>query len=863
MLGFAAFLAGVGATFLLLTPSPTTTPDRTWALPFLVLVVAFALAEGTALHIEVRKESHSLSLSGIPLMFGLLYLSPIQLAAAYVLGAAPAMLWIRKSDAVKTAWNSCLFFAEAAVAAFIVQSMLGPELPDRFVEWLIPLAAVLVAELMSLFAVPLVIMAVDAKFRPNLFADVGQSQVLAALGGTFTVTVLSGSIGEPIMVLYAFVPLAGVGLLLRKHGQLLLRHQDLSQLHRFTSALAYERGSRTIDTGLIELVKIMRSTTACLLTVDHDSGSWHLRSLIDDQFVDIDPDVVRERLLEYTEPSGVTRLAMDDERPRVRRLLDDLGARELLAAPVLKDVSERGVVFVTDRLGMHHSFSAEEHALFGSLAGTLDARLSNDYLVQELEIQAQHDALTGLPNRLSFEVALTSTVGHPAHKTPGKSGAVVMIDLDRFKEINDSLGHDTGDKLLIEVANRLKHGARSTDMVARLGGDEFAILLVNRASDAPGDLTRRISEIYDRLTAKVELDGIAFDVGASLGVAQWPEQGSDSHSLLRSADTAMYQAKRNQVGVVWYTPELDIDAPRRLDLYLSVHAAVDSEDLFVHFQPKICVADGTIAGVEALVRWVHPKYGLISPNEFIPLISHAGLTRRLTRFVLRRSVEAVAMLDAAGLEIPIAVNLTPRDLLDSSLPDELEQILAELDVAPERLMIEITEDAMVVDFDTSISVLTRIRDLGVSVALDDFGTGYSSLKHLHRLPIDQIKIDRSFVTTLETDRDAHAIVRAAANLSRDLSLSSVAEGVENDYMLRTVANLGCQQIQGYMISKPLAITELIRWASEWNPSWLVGRLAQRPLVPEQHGDTGEAERARSFESVALAARSRPPMIPGR
>ena len=272
------------------------------------------------------------------------------------------------------------------------------------------------------------------------------------------------------------------------------------------------------------------------------------------------------------------------------------------------------------------SSAVDELRLFGSLANTLSARLSNDHLVERLETQARSDALTGLPNRLSFEIALTSELA-----LPEKSGAVVMVDLDRFKEINDSLGHETGDRLLIEIADRLRSVARRTDMVARFGGDEFAMLLGRVDPDDPVELTRRINEVHRRLTAKVELEGLTFEVGASMGVVQWPDQGGDSASLLHRADTAMYEAKRNQLGVVWYSPELDADAPRRLDLYMSVSAALDTEEFCVHFQPKVALHDGHITGAEALVRWDHPSHGSISPGEFVPLIVQAGLIGKLTR----------------------------------------------------------------------------------------------------------------------------------------------------------------------------------------------------------------------------------------
>ncbi len=312
-------------------------------------------------------------------------------------------------------------------------------------------------------------------------------------------------------------------------------------------------------------------------------------------------------------------------------------------------------------------------------------------------------------------------------------------------------------------------------MVSRFGGDEFAMLLTGRTADGRDEFEDRIADAHERLTDKVELDGITFEVGASLGVVEWPAQGSDSATLLRRADTAMYEAKRNQLGVAWYSPELDADEPRRLDLYMTARSALESEDIYIHLQPKVSLDDGAITGAEALVRWTHPEHGPVSALEFVPLVEQAGLIGKLTRQVLRLAVDAAARLRDAGIVIPVAVNLTPRDLLDPSLPDDVERLLTSTGVAPTQLQVEVTEGSMVVDFDASVSVLSRLRTLGVQISIDDFGTGYSSMQHLHRLPVDELKIDRSFVSRITTDESAAAIVRASINLAHDLGLTTVGE----------------------------------------------------------------------------------------
>jgi diguanylate cyclase (GGDEF)-like protein len=823
---FGLALALFGVTLIWATPN-TTGAASDGGLPLIIaLAAAFAMAESTALHVEIRKESHSLSLGSIPLLFGLVFTNPLALAAAYVAGGSFALLFVRRSGLLKTFWNSTLFVAQVGLGAFFIRSILGVEVPESAVEWLVPLGGVMLAELISLLAVSLVIMVVDTTFRPHLFADVGQSQILAVLAGTYTVTVAACAMAEPLIVGYALIPLVGVGILLRHTGQVSQRLKDVQLLHAFTTALSNERGARTIDTGLVELAQITRSRTAGLMILGGDDRAATLRVFADDRLVTptiASPIRLLTQIAENHEVSGLSRDAAPAE---LQALFTELDADWIMATSVLGEADRSAVLFVCDRLGMRNDFNDDDRRLFLSLANNFSARLSNDVLVEQLENQARHDALTQLPNRLSYEVSLTAELART-----DRSGIVVMLDLDRFKEINDSLGHDMGDRLLVEIANRLRSVARPIDLVARFGGDEFALALIDDASDPSLISEQRIRDIEAILTERIEIEGIRFDVGASLGVAQWPAAGTDSETLLRRADTAMYEAKRRQVGPVWYNTALDADEPRRLELYHSASDAFDNGELAVLFQPKISTTTGLLSGVEALVRWCHPKWANVPPDEFVPLMVHAGLVGRLTRFVINRSAEAAFALEEAGYPVPVAVNLTPRDLLDPTLVDDVRAILDRVGTRPDSLLVEITEDAMVVDIDAAVSVLNQLRAMGIEVAIDDFGTGYSSLQLLHQLPIDQLKIDRSFVQRMISDDSAAAIVTASINLAHDLALDVVAEGVETFDTYDRLTALGCDEIQGYLIEPALTLRGLLGWTHEWHPSRV---LAARPEPVHQH-----------------------------
>ncbi|HWE64239.1 MAG TPA: EAL domain-containing protein [Chloroflexota bacterium] len=421
--------------------------------------------------------------------------------------------------------------------------------------------------------------------------------------------------------------------------------------------------------------------------------------------------------------------------------------------------------------------------------------------------QALHDALTDLPNRALLHERLQQALRDAQRGQ--EATALLLMDLDRFKEINDTFGHQYGDQVLQQVGRRLREHVRAEDTVARLGGDEFAVLLP--LTDAPG-ATRIAEAILSTLERPFSLDGYNMSVEASIGIAVAPAHGQDAITLLRRADVAMYAAKQATGGAALYAPEQDHYSPARLSLVGELRQAIDQGQLLLHYQPKLSVKTGQLDGVEALVRWHHPVRGLLPPDQFIPLAEHTGLITPLTHWVVQEAArQCRAWLDD-GLSIHVAVNLSARLLHDARLAQTIATLLAAQDVRPEWLEIEITESAMMVDPARAQAVLSHLHQMGMRLAIDDFGTGHSSLAYVMRLPVDAIKIDKSFVLTMAGGREGATIARSIIDLGHNLGLAVVAEGVENQATWNQLAALGCDLVQGYHLSRPLPAAELTRWA---------------------------------------------------
>ncbi|MDP1644030.1 MAG: EAL domain-containing protein [Thiobacillus sp.] len=442
-----------------------------------------------------------------------------------------------------------------------------------------------------------------------------------------------------------------------------------------------------------------------------------------------------------------------------------------------------------------------------TIAGFVSRRATHQ--ARQLASQAMYDPLTGLANRSLLHDRLEHEieVSRRAHTSFG----VALMDLDRFKEVNDTLGHNVGDELLREVGRRLKETVRAEDTVARLGGDEYVVLIHGLDPEGVPAIANKVLATLDK---PFHWQNQSIDIGASLGVSLYPSQCSDASGLIRCADIAMYVAKRAGKGYALYAPDQERTSRSDLSLKSELREAIQSDQLSLYYQPQIDHRSRRVVGLEALVRWNHPQRGFLGPDNFIPLAEDAGLIGPLTHWVLRTALTQLVALHRQGHVLTMAVNLSARNLHDMELPTSILALLAESGVAPEHLILEITESAVMANPSDGLTILTELDRMGVTLAIDDFGTGYSSLAYLKRLPVDELKIDKSFVMDMEENENDAVIVRSTIDLAHNLGLKVTAEGVETQDAWNILEILGCDCSQGYFMGRPMPVEKLEAWLRE-------------------------------------------------
>lgn len=439
----------------------------------------------------------------------------------------------------------------------------------------------------------------------------------------------------------------------------------------------------------------------------------------------------------------------------------------------------------------------------------------------QLTHQALHDALTGLPNRVLLNDRLEQAIQDACRGGTPLAVALLVVDLDRFKDVNDTLGHHVGDLLLTELGKRLLRVTRKTDTIARLGGDEFAVVLpaisdLQRARRVSSRMLRAIQEPF-------QLNDLSIDVGASIGIALFPDHAEEKEELLRCADVAMYEAKTGPASIALYDSDTDHNSIRYLTLTGELRRAIEGKNLYLEYQPKLDLKTGHIRGAEALARWDHPTLGPIRPKEFITQAERTGLMSSLTQFTLSTAFGQLAEWCGDGLGIHMAINISARSLHDAALPGMLADLLAKWKVDAHLISLEITESAIMIDPEKALEVVQRIAKMGIRLSIDDFGTGYSSLSYLSRLPVRELKIDRSFVLELINRKEGAAIVQSTIDLAHNLGLNVVAEGAESEPVLMRLRELGCDLAQGYFIGRPMPGDDVCRRVKE-------GRASPCPLA---------------------------------
>ena len=644
--------------------------------------------------------------------------------------------------------------------------------------------------------------AVLASIAPAVRLLVVNSAVNLPFGLVLVAAVQAGSWVAPLFI----VPLGMLHWANRGYAEGRVDRARLSGLQLATHALVGPIDPRdAIDEFLVEVRKCFDVEVVDLVLEEADGHRAHRLSSADPSlarswFIPAGTEALSVTLLER---GTAVRVTASHHAGTVRDRLLEEGWRDCLAAPLLTHRATRGIICAYNRTGLQ-GFETGEMAVLEALARELSGALEKAELVEEVLHQALHDALTGLPNRTLFQQRVQRAIA--AAKAGGAHVAVMLIDLNRFKEVNDTLGHHNGDLVLQDFSRRLQNSLRPGDTVARLGGDEFAIVIPH--VEGPIGAERVVKRILRALHEPFALHELTLDMDAAIGVALYPDHGGDPSTLLQRADVAMYAAKGSLDGYQLYSAASDRYSPRRLALVSELRSAASRGELRVHYQPQSDLRTGRVTGLEALLRWNHPKHGPVPPEEFIPIAEQTGSIRALTTYVLEEALTQCSVWRKAGLNLDMAVNLSVRSLLDTDLPDEIARLLRDTGVPAGCLTLELTETSMMSDPIRTADVLGRLHRLGAQLSIDDYGTGYSSLSHLRRLPVDEMKIDKSFVMNMKGEDDNDVIVRSTVDLGHNLGLRVVAEGVEDEASWDRLAALGCDSAQGYWVSRPIPADEV-------------------------------------------------------
>ncbi len=783
------------------------------------LVVGFAVGEWWRVFIHFRKESQSFSLSEIPLVIGVFVLAgdPGELVLARILGAAIGLGLIRRQEPIKLIFNLASFAIETETFSILVHRISGTS-PTTPSTWLWMLLFMSIASLLGLAFTALAISLAEGRQSPRQWV---QPIVIVLIGGFancslgLVVVALYNIDGSALLLL--LTPLAAIGasyvLYTREHQ----KHQRLQYLYESSDML--QRASSdgaAIPELLDQLRKVFRAdiATVSLLPVATGTVSWRTISTSRGTSDNVDTVLSAEHLERFVPLLDESKRGLivtpSTSDPDLREWLREQGYTDAMATLLQGEGMLLGTLIVANRMSGVGTFDTDDLHLFDAFAAQTSVAVQNTRLGHRLRQQAFHDTLTDLANRALFmdrlEHALTRRERHD------ESLAVMFLDLDDFKEINDSLGHMAGDELLARVADRLKLVLRASDTAARFGGDEFAILVEETAD--PEDTIRVAERVVSVFKRRFVVAGREVTISASVGVAVTATRDISAEELVGQADVAMYRAKvKGKDTYEVFQPGMQDVVARRLEVRTDLERAIDRHELVVLYQPIVDLTTSTPVGVEALVRWKHPRWGMVVPAEFIGIAEETGMIRELGLHVLEEACRQwqewqVELIDEPAFTV--SVNVSPRQLRDPSFVSEVWRILTRAGLPPSHLTLEITESFMVDDPESARDRLRELKGLGVRISMDDFGTGYSSLASLQDLPLDILKIDKLFVDHVAEDPRRTAFAQAIIRMGKTLGLGLIAEGVETAEQAERLQSLGCRFAQGFYFSRPVPAEEIQR-----------------------------------------------------
>lgn len=775
------------------TPAPK--PEPWWVA--LVIGGCFIAGEQLMLHVEYRREALTLTLTEVPTALCLVFLDLRTALLVRVATSVIVFILVLGQRYVKVLYNlGVQVFSLAAGFTFFHALVDGKVWGEIGFIWLF--FAVSIVTVIDSVLVIVAISVFEGRFFEKLRDEVrsGAPRVFIA---SVTATLAAGlAVAWPVLAFGLLLPIIGVWKVLRTNVQTTQRLRDLVDVNGLMASLGVtlER-DELAQIAVVETQRLLRAERVALFRCDPAAGTLLLVASIGENSDELPTSVTDERWSSLLGERAAVLVGPE--------VVASFGLRggNAIVAPVYDDEELVAVLVVSDRHGAAAFFDEADLVRAGTIADRLALALRNAALHEQIQHEAWHDSLTGLPNRIQFERTIDEVLDEG---DPTGSIGLLMLGVDRFREVNSTLGHQTGDRVLLELVNRLASGLQPGDVLARLAGDEFGVLIRVDGDEQLLETAHRLVQLAER---RLALDEFEVVVTLSVGAVICPDQVSNAAMMLRRADIAMHTAKVAHSSVELYRNDIDRRTPERLSMLGDLRMALEHSHLEVNFQPKVDLASGRVVGAEALVRWNHPQRGMVPPVEFVTLAENTGLITMLTDQVLRKCVSTIRLLNDLGHHLDVSLNLSAIDLLDEKLVGRVERILAENGVPADQLTLEITESALLADGPRSLETAEGLRRLGAHLSIDDFGTGFSSFSYLRVLPASELKVDQSFVTNMLSDARDEVIVRSTIDLGHNLGLQVVAEGVEDMATLERLRVLGCDLVQGFGIAKPMPLDRLL------------------------------------------------------